>query len=86
MPRFTIGSLLTGTVLFVLALGLWTALNERRAQAVAAAAATSTSAGGVHAAAIDPSRLAVVTGPEAVNDYGLEDAYEWSGGLDASTW
>jgi hypothetical protein len=85
VPRFTIGSLMAGLVLAlgaVLVLQALGTVSVRRAVDAGRVAPP----GGPEPTAIDPRSGAVALGMEAANDYGLHDAFDNSGGLDAATW
>ena len=81
--RFTVGSLATGVALFVILLAVWQVFGERQRQAVRTAN-TTTADGRLVVGNVDPtSGTVVLDGP---NDLSLQDADEWSGGMDAATW
>jgi hypothetical protein len=95
MPRFTIGSLLAGVVLFTLAV----AFVEMGGLPAVTKRTTLVRPGQVPASgrddelplvmpqAVDPrSPYMPPAGQEVVNDFDLQDAYPWGGDLAASTW
>lgn len=75
MPRFTIGSIATGTALFLFVLFAYRILVGER---VVAQTARATAPGTPAAMAVDPARgVIAMDGP---NDYGLSDDGDWSAG------
>jgi hypothetical protein len=79
MPRFTIGSLLTGLVLAVVAiLALHTLTGGRITP-------PPPPMSGPVPGALDPATGAVLMDARAT-DGSLHDADSWDGGLDAATW
>lgn len=83
MPRFTIGSMLAGVTLFILAVFAWNAW-QARTMAVSRQVATTSPDGRHVAGAVDPARGTVVL--DGPNDLELEDDGDWSGGLAAGSW
>lgn len=83
MPRFTIGSILTGAALAALAVFGFETFG--RGRLVAAPAHPPAPAAAVPVA-VDPVSGQVQTGHAIANDYSLEDAYSWGGDPLASTW
>jgi hypothetical protein len=80
MPRFTIGSLMTGLVLAVVAILALHALQGGGIVGLAPAPAAGPAPG-----AIDTATGAVMLDARAA-DTALHDSDTWDGGLDASTW
>jgi hypothetical protein len=82
MPRFTIGSLLSGLALATVGILL---LERFRMAPVVAHTGTAPGAG-PEPLAVDPVTGRVQTGGAQANDYNLEDTEGWDGGLDTATW
>lgn len=85
MPRFTIGSLMSGLVLAGAAvLGLRFAAD--RGLVKGPRVVVPPAPGALEPMAVDPARGTVALGVEKANDFALQDAFDTSGGLDAATW